>query len=43
MEVLHLIEESRGRAYQAVNTALIDLYWNVGALLSAKLSAAECG
>jgi predicted nuclease of restriction endonuclease-like (RecB) superfamily len=42
-EVLRLIEDARGRAYQAVNTALIDLYWQVGATISAKLSAAEWG
>ena len=29
-EVVRLIEVSRQRAYQTVNTTLIELYWNVG-------------
>ena len=42
-EITQLIESARQRAYQAVNTALIDLYWQVGAYLSAKIEAAEWG
>ncbi len=42
-EITQLIEGARQRAYQAVNTALIDLYWQVGAYLSAKIKAAEWG
>lgn len=42
-EVVRLIEIARQRAYQAVNTTLIDLYWNVGEYLSHKLEAAEWG
>lgn len=42
-EISRLIESARQRAYQAVNTALIDLYWQVGAYLSAKIKAAEWG
>lgn len=43
VEVLTLIESAQRQAYQAVNTALIELYWQVGQLLSAKIAAAEWG
>lgn len=42
-EVVRLIEGARKRAYQAVNTTLIELYWQVGAYISNKLQAAEWG
>lgn len=42
-EISRLIESARQRAYQAVNTALIDLYWQVGAYLSVKIKSAEWG
>jgi predicted nuclease of restriction endonuclease-like (RecB) superfamily len=42
-EISRIIESARQRAYQAVNTALIELYWQVGAYLSAKIEAAEWG
>jgi predicted nuclease of restriction endonuclease-like (RecB) superfamily len=42
-EVLDLIRQSRQRAYQAVNTELIDLYWKVGEHISRKLASAEWG
>jgi predicted nuclease of restriction endonuclease-like (RecB) superfamily len=42
-EITRLIESARQRAYQAVNSALIELYWQVGAYLSAKIKAAEWG
>lgn len=42
-EITRLIEAARQRAYLAVNTALIDLYWQVGAYLSGKIKAAEWG
>ena len=42
-EITRLIESARQRAYRAVNTALIELYWQVGAYLSAKIKAAEWG
>lgn len=42
-EILDLIASARQRAYQAVNTALIDLYWQVGEHLSRKLDTAEWG
>lgn len=42
-EITQLIDSARQRAYQAVNTALIELYWQVGAHLSGKIKAAEVG
>jgi predicted nuclease of restriction endonuclease-like (RecB) superfamily len=42
-EILDLIASARQRAYQAVNTALIDLYWQVGEHLSQKLATSEWG
>lgn len=42
-EVVHLIAAARQHAYQAVNTALIELYWQVGAYISNKIKAAEWG
>ena len=43
LEVVDLIKTARQQAYQSVNASLIDLYWNVGAYLSRKLSSAEWG
>ena len=42
-EVVRLIETARQRAFQAVNTELVGLYWQIGEYISAKLSAAEWG
>ncbi|MFU2329643.1 DUF1016 N-terminal domain-containing protein [Pseudomonas sp. NFX98] len=42
-EVLALIHSSRQKAIQAVNTQLIELYWQVGAHISRKLENAEWG
>lgn len=42
-EITRLIDSARQRAYQAVNTTLIKLYWQVGAYLSGKIAAAEWG
>lgn len=42
-EVTQLIVSARQRAVQAVNTALIDLYWQVGQIISRKIAAAEWG
>jgi predicted nuclease of restriction endonuclease-like (RecB) superfamily len=36
--VLTLIESSRQRAYSAVNTALIDLYWSIGTYISRRVA-----
>ena len=42
-EVVGLIEKARQRAYQAVNSELVGLYWQIGQYISAKLAAAEWG
>jgi len=42
-EVLALIHSSRHKAMQAVNTQLIELYWQVGAHISRKIEQAEWG
>ena len=42
-EVVGLIEQARQRAYQAVNSELVGLYWHIGEYISAKLAAAEWG
>jgi predicted nuclease of restriction endonuclease-like (RecB) superfamily len=36
-EVVHLIQSALQRAFQAVNTVLIDLYWQVGEYISRKI------
>ncbi len=42
-EVVDLIRKARQRAFQAVNTELIDLYWRVGEYISRKLETAAWG
>ena len=42
-EVLALIQGARQQALKAVNTQLIELYWQVGAYISRKLERAEWG
>lgn len=42
-EVLTLIPSAKQQAMQAVNTQLIELYWQVGAYISRKLEQAEWG
>jgi predicted nuclease of restriction endonuclease-like (RecB) superfamily len=42
-EIVGLIAASRERALQAVNTALIELYWKIGETISLKIEAAEWG
>ncbi len=42
-EVLQLIQTARQRAYQAVNTELVSLYWQIGGYISRKLESAEWG
>ncbi len=37
-EILRLIEAARGRAVAAVNTVLIDLYWQIGERISARVA-----
>lgn len=43
MEVVGLIHKARERTFQSINTALIDLYWQVGAYVSRKLETAIWG
>ncbi|HEK1686988.1 TPA: DUF1016 family protein [Pseudomonas putida] len=42
-EVVSLIHSARHRCMQAVNTQLIELYWQVGAYISRKIENAEWG
>ena len=42
-EILGLVAAARMRAVQAVNTTLIELYWQVGEVISRKIAAAEWG
>ena len=42
-EIVRLIGASRERAMQAVNTALIDLYWQIGEIISRRVAAAQWG
>ena len=42
-EVVGLIEQARERAFHAVNTELVGLYWQIGEYISGKLAAAEWG
>ncbi len=40
-EIVGLIVATREKSLQTVNTALIDLYWNVGEIISRKITGAE--
>lgn len=42
-EVVSLIVASREKALRDVNTALIDLYWRIGEIISRKIETAEWG
>ncbi|MDF0731487.1 PDDEXK nuclease domain-containing protein [Pseudomonas entomophila] len=42
-EVVTLIHSARQRCMQAVNTQLVELYWQVGAYISRKIERAEWG
>jgi predicted nuclease of restriction endonuclease-like (RecB) superfamily len=42
-EVIALVEAARARAYQAVNSELVALYWQLGQYISAKIANAEWG
>ena len=42
-EIVQLIATAKQRAIQAVNTSLIDLYWQVGEIISRKIASAEWG
>lgn len=41
IDILNLIKQSRFKALKAVNTELIDLYWNVGEYISQRLESEE--
>ncbi|WP_229722318.1 PDDEXK nuclease domain-containing protein [Xylophilus rhododendri] len=38
-----MIQSAKAQTYQAVNTALIELYWQVGGAISRRIAAAEWG
>ena len=42
-ELLALIEAARLRAYQAVNSELVGLYWQLGEYISQKIESAQWG
>ena len=42
-EITQLIHAARQRTVQAVNTTLIELYWQVGQFISRKIEQAEWG
>ena len=42
-DIAQLIAAARQRAVQAVNTTLIELYWQIGQRISHKIAAAEWG
>lgn len=42
-EIAQLIEAARERTLRTVNTALIDLYWQIGQTLSRRIESAEWG
>ncbi len=42
-EIIALIETARRRAYQAIDTGLIDLYWRVGEYISWRIKSDAWG
>lgn len=40
-EVAEIIKASRNKAIKAVNTQLIDLYWNIGKYIDTRIENAE--
>lgn len=42
-DIILIIKQARKRAFKAVNAELIQLYWNIGEHLSAKIASAEWG
>lgn len=42
-EVIVLIETARARGYQAVNTVLVEHYWELGEYISRKIASADWG
>lgn len=43
IEVVGMIQTAKARAFQAANTVLTDLHWNVGAYISRKIESAQWG
>lgn len=41
--IVQLIQQARGNAYKAVNSELINLYWQVGEYISKKVADASWG
>jgi len=41
LEVAEIIREGRRKAYSAVDTVLMDTYWNVGKYISQKIESAQ--
>lgn len=42
-DIIELIKQSRNKALKAVNSELINLYWNIGAYISNKVELSEWG
>ena len=42
-KVVKLIVETRSRTFRLANTALIDMYWQIGCYISVKISKSEWG
>ena len=42
-EIVLLIQAARQKAFQAVNSSLIELYWQIGEFISRKIASAEWG
>lgn len=42
-EIVRMIDAARERAWRAVNTELVSLYWEIGKWLSARKAKAEWG
>ncbi|WP_238640178.1 DUF1016 N-terminal domain-containing protein [Chryseobacterium elymi] len=42
-DILYLIKRSRNNAIKAVNTELINLYWNIGEYISKQVESTEWG
>src|SRR5882672_5148740 len=43
LKVYSMIEEARSKAWQQVNKALIELYWNIGRYVSKKIKSEKWG
>ena len=42
-DIIQLIKQSRAKAIKAVNTELINLYWNIGEYITKKIEQSEWG